>query len=110
MTTHTITKGFDLRLAGAPGRTLADAPEPPLVCLETVEFPGIKPKVLVKEGDTVATGQPIFLDKIDREIVFCSPVTGVVKAIEYGARRFLQRVVIENASANGGTESFAPMP
>ncbi|MCR9248278.1 MAG: Na(+)-translocating NADH-quinone reductase subunit A [bacterium] len=107
MTTHRITKGFDLRLAGGPERTLVDAAEPALVAVETAEFAGIKPKVLVKEGDKVTTGQPLFLDKVDREVVFCSPVTGTVKEVVYGARRFLQRVVVENAAANGGSEEFA---
>ena len=106
MTTHKIKRGFDLRLAGAPAETLVDAPEPPLVAVETAEFVGIKPKVLVKEGDAVVTGQPIFLDKVDREVVFCSPVTGTVQSIDYGARRHLQRVVIENEGA-GGAEKFA---
>jgi Na+-transporting NADH:ubiquinone oxidoreductase subunit A len=110
MTTHTITKGFDLRLAGAPEPVLADAPEPARVCVETAEFPGIKPKVLVKEGDRVATGQPLFLDKLDRDLVWCSPATGRVARLDFGERRFLLRVVIENDAAGGGREEFAPMP
>ena len=32
--------------------------------------------LFVKEGDTVQTGQPLFLDKRDRDVVWCSPVTG----------------------------------
>lgn len=109
MTTHTITKGCDLRLAGAPERKLADAPEPAQVVLETAEFAGIKPKALVKEGAAVAIGQPVFLDKVDRDVVFCSPVTGTVKSVVYGERRFLQRIVIDNAAAtSGGREQYAP--
>ena len=104
MTTHKITRGFDLRLAGAPAETLVDAPEPRHVAVETAEFSGIKPKVLVKEGDRVVTGQPIFLDKLDREVVFCSPATGTVEAIVYGERRYLQRVII---ATDGGEEEFA---
>jgi Na+-transporting NADH:ubiquinone oxidoreductase subunit A len=110
MTTHTITKGFDLRLAGAPEPVFADAPEPARVVLETAEFPGIKPKVLVKEGDSVKTGQPVFLDKTDRDIVWCSPVTGKVARIDFGERRFLLRMVIENAAAGSGAEAFAELP
>lgn len=106
MTTHKIKKGFDLPLVGRAEQVLADAPEPTEVGLETVEFVGIKPKVLVKEGDQVRTGQPIFLNKLDRDIVWCSPVTGTVKAVELGERRFLRRVVIEN----GGTDNFVDLP
>ena len=90
MTTHKIKKGFDLPLAGRAEQVLADALEPTEVGLETAEFAGIKPKVLVKEGDQVKTGQPIFLNKLDRDIVWCSPVTGVVKSVEFGERRFLR--------------------
>ena len=95
MTTHKIKKGFDLPLAGRPEQVLADAAEPAHVALETFEFAGIKPKVLVKEGDAVETGQPVYLNKVDRDIVWCAPASGTVKSIEFGPRRFLTRVVIE---------------
>ncbi|MCA8965758.1 MAG: NADH:ubiquinone reductase (Na(+)-transporting) subunit A [Planctomycetes bacterium] len=107
MTTHTIRKGFDLRLAGAPEPVLADAAEPATVSLHTSEFPGIKPKALVKEGDQVVTGQPLFLDKRDRDIVWCSPTTGTVQTLEFGERRFLLRAVVTNDVAKGGAERFA---
>ncbi len=106
MTTHKIKKGLDLPLAGRAEFVLADATEPTEVGLETAEFVGIKPKVLVKEGDSVQTGQPIFLNKLDRDIVWCSPATGKVKSVEFGERRHLLRVVIENS----GTDSFVDLP
>ncbi|HEX6811331.1 MAG TPA: NADH:ubiquinone reductase (Na(+)-transporting) subunit A [Planctomycetota bacterium] len=110
MTTHTIRRGFDVRLAGAAERFCDDAPEPARVCLETAEFPGIKPKVLVAEGDAVKTGQPLFLDKADRDRVWCSPVTGTVARLDFGERRFLLRAVLENAAAAGGREEFVRLP
>lgn len=106
MTTHTIKKGFDLRLAGAPEAVLADAAAPAFVGFDTAEFPGIKPKALVKEGDLVQTGQPLFLDKRDRDVTWCSPVTGTVQKMVFGERRFLQRVEIVPA----GQEQFAASP
>ncbi len=109
MTTHTIHRGFDLRLAGSAETKLHVAPEPALVAVETAEFPGIKPKALVKEGDLVTTGQPLFLDKLDRDIVWCAPASGRVSKVEFGERRFLLRVVIENAAAKG-KEAFADLP
>ncbi|MBK8096826.1 MAG: Na(+)-translocating NADH-quinone reductase subunit A [Planctomycetes bacterium] len=105
MTTHTIKNGLDLPLAGKPERKLVDAPEPAVVALATAEFPGIKPKVLVKEGDQVKTGQPLFLDKVDRDIVWCSPATGTVQKLEFGERRFLLKVVVTNS----GKDEFAPV-
>lgn len=110
MTTHTIKKGYDLPLAGRPERQFADAPEPQRVVVETAEFPGIKPKALVKEGDPVTTGQPLFLDKQDRDLVFCSPATGTIVRLDFGERRFLLRVVIDNAAAKSGKEVAAELP
>lgn len=110
MTTHTIKKGFDLPLAGRPEPVLVDAAEPTRICLETAEFPGIRPKVLVKEGDQVTTGQPLFIDKTDRDLVWCSPATGTVARIDFGERRFLLRIVVDNALAKGGREQFAELP
>ncbi|MEC8253215.1 MAG: NADH:ubiquinone reductase (Na(+)-transporting) subunit A [Planctomycetota bacterium] len=106
MTTHKIKKGFDLPLAGRPEQVLTDAAEPAHVALETFEFAGIKPKVLVKEGDAVETGQPVYLNKVDRDIVWCAPASGTVKAIEFGPRRFLTRVVIEV----GADQAHADLP
>ena len=106
MTTHKIKKGIDLPLAGRPEQVLSDAAEPAYVALETLEFAGIKPKVLVKEGDTVETGQPIFLNKVDRDITWCAPASGSIQSIEFGPRRFLTRVVI----AVGDDKPHADLP
>lgn len=106
MSSHTIKKGFDIRLAGRAEPAIADAPEPALVAVETCEFAGIKPKALVKDGDPVRTGQPVFLDKRDRETVWCSPATGRVERVEYGPRRFLERIVV----AVSGREEFHEVP
>ena len=78
------------------------------MCVETAEVPGIRPKVLVKEGDAVATGQPLFLDKADRDLVWCSPATGTVTKIDFGERSFLLRVVVENTG--GKKDQWAPLP
>jgi len=111
MTTHRISKGFDIRIAGQPEARLVDVPDPDVVAVRPTDFPGthapgMKAKLLVAEGDEVATGQPLFLDKNDPEIVFCSPMTGVVKAAELGARRALLQVVVERK----GTERFFDGP
>ncbi|MCK5941644.1 MAG: NADH:ubiquinone reductase (Na(+)-transporting) subunit A, partial [Planctomycetes bacterium] len=110
MTTHKIKKGFDLPLAGKPEQVLADAAEPAAVALETYEFAGIKPKVLVKEGDRVETGQPVYLNKLDRDVVWCSPATGTVKSVEFGPRRFLNRVVIERGGDDAHHADLPKLP
>ena len=78
MISHRIYKGLDIRIAGKPEPTLRDAPEPQQVAVLTGDFLGIKPKLLVREGDWVRTGDPVFLDKNDRGTCFLSPATGKV--------------------------------
>ncbi len=94
MSTFTIKQGFDLRLSGSAEQTVVDAPLPAQVAIATADFPGIKPKCLVVEGQRVQTGQPLFLDKNDREVQWASPCTGTVTKVVYGERRFLLQVVI----------------
>jgi Na+-transporting NADH:ubiquinone oxidoreductase subunit A len=106
MITHQVKKGFDLGVAGAPARQLVDAPEPVVVAIRPSDFPGIKPKLLVQEGQPVRTGEALFLDKLAPDTRFCSPATGKVSAVVLGERRALQRVEITPGSA----DDWAPVP
>lgn len=107
----TIKKGLDLRLEGA----VADAMprrkvKPALVAIVPDDYPGFTPKVEVKEGDVVATGQPLFFDKRDPDVKLVSPVAGTVKAIVRGERRKLERIVVEpsDEKATSGNPALAP--
>ena len=100
MTTHTIRKGHDLKIKGLPAPELGQLPEPVLVGLEPREFLGAKPKLLVKEGERVRTGQPLLLDKTRDGLHFVAPATGKVSRIALGARRFPERVEITPAEAD----------
>ena len=68
MTTHHIKKGFDIRLSGAPSTRMDQAPEPLLVGVCPSEFPDLKAKLVVQEGDEVKTGDVLFFDKKEREL------------------------------------------
>ena len=81
MNVHTITKGYDIRMVGAATRDVASAPEPLVVAIDATEFPGIKAKLLVKEGDAVKTGDPLFFDKNDPDVAWLSPATGKVLSL-----------------------------
>ena len=50
-------------------------------------FPGVTPKLIVKEGDHVLAGDSLFVNKACPEVGFASPVSGVVEAIVRGERR-----------------------
>lgn len=94
MNDHTIHRGFDIKIAGRAEEKLESAPEPLLVAVNATDFASIKPKLLVKEGDAVRTGDPLFFDKKDSDTVYVSPATGKVSKIVLGERRALLRVEI----------------
>ena len=52
------------------------------------------PRIVVKEGDKVQAGSPLFVDKATEKINFVSPVSGVVKAIVRGDRRKLLHIIV----------------
>ena len=91
-----VKKGFDIPLEGEAPRTLRDLPASPLVAFNPEEFPFMKWRLLVAEGDAVKVGTPIAAAKQDENIVFCSPVAGSVHKIVRGDRRKLLSVVLKN--------------
>jgi len=48
----------------------------------------------VSVDDRVGLGQPLFIDKRDPQVPYCSPGQGTVTAINRGARRALESVVV----------------
>lgn len=90
-----IRKGLDLPIAGVPEQQIYDGPAIPLVALLGEEYVGMRPSMLVKEGDTVLKGQPLFEDKRNPGVMYTAPACGIVRAIHRGERRVLQSVVIE---------------
>lgn len=94
-TTFIIKKGLDIKLLGEAEKTVVDlnaekfAVKPP-------DFTGVFPKVLVKEGDAVKAGTPLFFDKYRDDIYFTAPVSGKVEAIKRGAKRKLLEIIIDS--------------
>lgn len=90
-----IKKGLDLPIAGNPEQTITDAQPVSSVAVLGNEYVGMKPTMLVEEGERVKLGQPLFSDKKNPGVLFTAPGAGIVKAINRGAKRALQSVVIE---------------
>ena len=90
-----IRRGLDIPLAGAPEQTIAREFSPRHVALVGADYVGMKPTMAVADGDTVAKGQAIFTDKKCEGIVYTAPASGRVSAINRGARRVFQSLVIE---------------
>lgn len=82
-----IKKGHDLKLAGRPEKSMGDSPASDILSISPGDFKGIIPKLLVKEGDTVKKGTPLFRSKMTPNMVFCSPGAGTISRINVGERR-----------------------
>lgn len=109
MALHKVKRGLDLPIAGLPDRQVDDAPTPGSVALIAADYPGMKPQMNVAEGDAVRLGQILFEDKKQPGVRFTSPGSGTVTAINRGARRALQSVVVrlDGTDGGGGSVSFA---
>ncbi len=90
-----IKKGLDVPLAGSPEQEISAGPEVKSVALLGPDTHDLKPRMLVREGDRVRLGQPLYHDKANPGINFTSPGSGVVTRINRGERRILQSVVID---------------
>ncbi|MEW7313743.1 Na(+)-translocating NADH-quinone reductase subunit A [Buttiauxella gaviniae] len=104
-----IKKGLDLPIAGLPEQQIHDGPAIPFVALLGEEYVGMRPSMLVQEGDKVLKGQPLFEDKKNPGVFFTAPASGTVTAIHRGERRVLQSLVIEvHGDEQVVFERFAP--
>lgn len=90
-----IKKGLNLPIKGKPEQLIKSSKVPQTVAVLGGDYLGIRPAMAVKVGDTVQQGQLLFTDKNKPAVRFTSPGTGYIKAINRGARRILQSVVIE---------------
>ncbi|MDX1735551.1 MAG: NADH:ubiquinone reductase (Na(+)-transporting) subunit A, partial [Halioglobus sp.] len=90
-----IKRGLDIPIEGAPRQVIEDAPAARAVALVGFDYVGMKPTMAVAEGDRVKLGQLLFSDKKTEGVRYTAPASGTVTAINRGARRVLQSVVIE---------------
>lgn len=92
-----IKKGLDVPLAGSPAQMIDDGNAVSSVAVLGNEYVGMRPTMLVEEGDWVKLGQPLFEDKKNPGVLFTAPGAGTVRAINRGAKRALQSVIIDLA-------------
>jgi Na+-transporting NADH:ubiquinone oxidoreductase subunit A len=104
----TIKKGLDLPITGGPKQVIEKGNDVKTVAVLGTDYVGMKPTMLVSEGDTVKLGQILFTDKKNPGVNFTAPGAGTIKAINRGAKRALQSVVIELAGDEQVT--FAQYP
>jgi Na+-transporting NADH:ubiquinone oxidoreductase subunit A len=89
-----IKKGLDIPIKGEPEKTIEDGAMVKTVAAVATDVSGIRPRMAVQVGDKVRLGQVLYYDKRNPEVPFTAPGAGEVIAINRGARRALQSVVI----------------
>lgn len=99
-----IKKGLDIPLSGSPKQVIHDGPSIKSVALLGEEYVGMRPTMLVELGDKVKRGQALFEDKKNPGVFFTSPVSGTVSAINRGAKRVLQSVVIDTDGSDDAVQ------
>ena len=91
-----LRKGLDINLKGKAAAEIATVKCPGEYALCPDDFYGVKPKVVVKEGDAVKVGDALFVDKLHPEVKFVSPVSGTVSMVERGDRRKLLSIRVKS--------------
>ncbi len=99
MQTIKLKRGLDIPFEGAAELTLGSASRPEIFHIVPDHFAGITPKMMVKEGDLVKAGSPLFHDKAFEDMLFTSPVSGKVIGVIRGDRRKVMSIDIEADAA-----------
>lgn len=89
-----IRKGLDIKLAGEAAREISDISTPDTFAIKPTDFPGIVPGLLVQKGDEVEAGSPLFYDKQNEKVKYCSPVSGEIAEIVRGEKRRILEIKI----------------
>ncbi|MBE6187964.1 MAG: Na(+)-translocating NADH-quinone reductase subunit A [Rikenellaceae bacterium] len=89
-----LCKGLDIKLQGAAEKKTTEVGLASTYAVTPLDFEGIVPKMLVKVGDAVKAGTPLFFNKNNASVVFTSPVSGTVAAVVRGEKRRILAVEI----------------
>jgi Na+-transporting NADH:ubiquinone oxidoreductase subunit A len=90
-----LNKGFTINMAGKAAPLVAEAEPADTVSIKPTDFHGLyMPKAMVKEGDPVKAGTPLFHDKKIEAMMFTSPVSGEVVEVKRGEKRKLLEIKI----------------
>jgi len=95
MTQIKIRKGHSIRIAGVPQNEILTNLSTVEVGLNPIEYKYVKPKLLVKEGDHVEIGTPLFFNKENTDQKWGAPGSGTICKIQYGPRRVIEKIVIK---------------
>lgn len=102
-----IKKGVDIKLVGAAENKISPAQRSNVYAIKPDDFFGTIPKLMVKQGETVKAGTPLFYDKKRDKIKFTAPVSGEIVEIKRGDKRKILEVRIL-ADSEISYETYTP--
>ena len=82
-----IKKGLDINLKGQAEKTTENAIISNYYTIRPEDFHSITPKLILKEGNKVKAGEPVFYNKQNELMKFVSPISGEIIEISRGAKR-----------------------
>ncbi|MDJ0878274.1 MAG: Na(+)-translocating NADH-quinone reductase subunit A [Halieaceae bacterium] len=105
-----LKRGLEIPISGRPSQEI-DGAKPASsirsVAVVGFDYVGMKPTMEVQVGDQVKLGQLLFTDKKTEGVRYAAPAGGRVSAINRGARRVLQSVVIDVSETGEDAEQFS---
>ena len=90
--------GLDVPLHGSVKNNNLDTIYTKFSAVLADDYFGLKPKILVREGDHVLKGSPLLEDKTNPGFTVNSPVNGVIHEINRGEKRALVSIVINKTN------------
>lgn len=82
-----IKKGLNIPLKGEADKVFGNAERSDTFVINPTDFKNLNPKLLVKQGDEVLAGSPLFFSKVYPDVKIGSPVSGEVVEVVRGAKR-----------------------
>ena len=99
-----IRKGLNLPIKGQPKADIDKNKKVKSVAILGADYQGMKPTMLVKVGDEVKLGEPVFECKRQVGVKYTAPAAGKVVAINRGPKRVFESLVIQAASSEEQVE------
>ncbi len=103
-----VKNTYNLKVKGKPSNQSEVLPSSEQIIISPKRIDKLKVKLLIKEGDTVQIGSPLYTDKKQPHVVFLSPASGVVEKIELGDRRSIEKIIIKRSENEESVQLFEP--
>lgn len=89
-----IKKGLNIPLKGEADKVIGNAERSDTFVIKPTDFKNLNPKLVVKAGDEVLAGSPLFYNKDYPDVKIGAPVSGEVIEVTRGAKRKILGVKI----------------